>query len=137
MDTGKQTATEQVTLTNGKYEYQSTMCSPRLCTFILSDPEFIDINGDGARDVIAIGSSWTGGNKSIVSVEIFLDSGSSLIYVGSVLIGAGTTPPVNSITAGKNLVTIEYNSTYNGAAGWSDPVSVTYKVENGALIKVR
>jgi hypothetical protein len=126
-----------VDLVNGKYDYQSPECSPSPCSFELklNTSQFKDINNDGKSDALVTSSNWTGGNKSLQAVEVFINTNGTLKHIGSIFIG--TSPTYNSLQAENNIITINYDTTYNGAIGWSDPKTFQYKVENNTIVQLQ
>ena len=125
-----------VNLNNGEYKYKSANCSTGLCYFILyiDASKYIDVDNDKDLDALVPANHWNGGNKTLGSIEVFINNNGNLKHIGGISTGVGT--GANWLKAENNIITVNYDAKYNGVAGWSDPTTFVYKIQGENLILI-
>lgn len=124
----------EITLKDGEYEYDSNACPMSPCTIRLGKVEYYDIDSDSDLDVFAQSWHWTGGMKEDTAVQVFLNTNRTLSHIGS--IDTGQQLGYNWLKFDNGKIEVNYNTQYNGAAGYSDPKTFVYKVEDGKIIEI-
>ncbi|MEK7585303.1 MAG: hypothetical protein AAB455_02235 [Patescibacteria group bacterium] len=124
----------KITLENGEYEYNSNACGNSPCTFRLGKVEYYDIDKDGDLDVFVQSRHWTGGMKEDTAVQIFLNTNNTLDHLGGIYTGQQL--GYNWLRFDNEKIEVNYNTQYNGAAGYSDPKTLVYKLENGKITEI-